>query len=84
MIDNLLYEILNELKRRDYLSSELWDVNDIAKFLRLSKSSVQSRIICRQDFPRCVIIQTTNNRGTRRWLAKEVKAWSMKHREPLH
>ena len=50
-MEKLLLEILNELKSLRSDSAELWNVDDIAHYVRLSRSSVQSRIICRKDFP---------------------------------
>lgn len=47
------------------------------------RSSVQSRIICREDFPRAVRIPTGSGLGGRRWYAKEVKYWISKNREPV-
>jgi len=78
----LLLEILNELKSLHASNAEIWNVDDIARYMRLSRSSIQSRIICRKDFPRAVRIPTDNGLGGRRWYAKEVKYWVSKNREP--
>jgi len=81
-MEKLLLQILNELKAQRAAASELWNVDDIARYIRLSRSSIQSRIICRKDFPRAVRIPTDTGLGGRRWYAAEVKYWISKNREP--
>ena len=82
-MEKLLLEILNELKSQQSERAEIWAAEDIARYLRLSRSSVQSRVICRKDFPRAVRIPTESGMGGRRWYAKEVKHWLLKNREPI-
>lgn len=82
MLTNIAQEILNELKFQNNNNDSLWDADDIARYMKLSKSTVQSRIICKSNFPRALRMPTSDNGGGRRWLAKEVKAWAMRHREP--
>jgi len=82
-LNTLLLEILNEIKSLRANNSELWNVDDIAHYVRLSRSSIQSRIICRRDFPRAIRIPTDNGLGGRRWYAKEVKYWVSRNREPI-
>ena len=82
-MEKLLLEILNELKSQTAMSGELWNVDDIARYMRLSRSSVQSRVICRRDFPRAVRIPTENGMGGRRWYKAEVHEWLSRNREPI-
>jgi predicted DNA-binding transcriptional regulator AlpA len=82
-MEKLLLEILNELRIQNSSSCELWSTEDIARYMRLSRSSVHSRVICRHDFPRAVRIPTDSGLGGRRWYSKEVKAWVVKNREPM-
>ncbi len=82
-MEKLLLEILNELKAQKAERSEVWNVDDIANYMRLSRSSIQSRVISRKDFPRALRIPTDNGMGGRRWYAKEVKEWLSRNREPL-
>lgn len=82
-VEKLLLEILNELKAQSAEQTDLWQASDIARYLRLSTSSVQSRVITRKDFPRAVVIPTDGGSGGRRWYAKEVKHWISRNREPL-
>ena len=80
---NVIQEILEELRYQGRNNDALWDANDIARYMRLSKSTVQSRIICKRNFPRALRMPTSDTgMGGRRWLAKEVKQWVMRHREP--
>ena len=82
-MEKLLLEILNELRSLHSDNAEIWTVDDIANYVRLSRSSVQSRIICRKDFPRAIRIPTDSGMGGRRWYSKEVKHWASRNREPL-
>jgi len=82
-MEKLLLEILNELRSQRAEENELWNADDIAQYLRLSRSSIQSRVICRKDFPRAVRIPTESGLGGRRWYAKEVKYWISRNREPV-
>lgn len=69
-----LIDIINNYQR----PSELWKVVDIATYLKLSVSSVQSRVICRDDFPSPIYIPsvTLNGKGGKRWYADEVIEWA--------
>ncbi|WP_241086826.1 helix-turn-helix transcriptional regulator [Candidatus Vondammii sp. HM_W22] len=83
MIKHIAQEILEELRYQGRNNDALWDADDIARYMKLSKSTVQSRIICKQNFPRALRMPTSETgMGGRRWLAKEVKQWVMRYREP--
>ena len=82
-MEKLLLEILNEIKAQTAAAGELWKTDDIARYMRLSVSSVQSRILTRKDFPRAVRIPTDEGLGGKRWYASEVKSWVKRHREPI-
>ncbi len=84
-MEKLLLEILNELRPQRAEDNELWNADDIAQYLRLSRSSIQSWVICRKDFPRprAVRIPTESGLGGRRWYAKEVEYWISRNREPV-
>ncbi|MDX2505816.1 MAG: hypothetical protein QNL62_15250 [Gammaproteobacteria bacterium] len=83
MQEKILIEILNELKKQNISNLELWTADDIARYMRLSRSSVQSRVFCRKDFPRAARIPTSGSGGDRRWYAKEIQAWLQRNRERL-
>ncbi|PCI47179.1 MAG: hypothetical protein COB49_07525 [Alphaproteobacteria bacterium] len=77
----VLSDILNELRLQNSQRSDLWDSGDIAHFFKMSKSHVYGRILCKKDFPRPVVIPTTETGGAKRWYAKEVKDWVKKFRK---
>ena len=79
----ILLVILNELITQSAANGEIWNADNIAQYMRLSISSIQSRIICRRDFPRAVRIPTTDLGGGRRWYAAEIKNWLRNNRVPL-
>lgn len=54
----------------------LWDAADIGRYLKLAKSTVQSHVICKVDFPKAIKVN-----GGRRWHPDEVKAWALSNRE---
>ena len=81
MKEKILLEILNELKSQRAVTSELWNANDIARYMRLSLSSIQSRVICQKSFPRALRIPTQNGSGGRRWYSREVKSWLRENRD---
>ena len=56
------------------LDNDLWDADDLAQYMRLSKKTVQTHIISVQGFPNPVILAT----GGKRWLAAEVKQWVLR------
>lgn len=58
------------------LSSDLWDADDIACFLRLEKKTVQNHYLGNPKFPKPVVLPT----GGKRWIASEVKAYAMNRR----
>ena len=76
-----LKELIETLKANSFSDKTLWNAEDIAVYLRLSKSSVQSRIINQAGFPRA--IRLGELRG-RRWQPKEVKEWVKRLREPAY
>jgi len=61
----------------------LWDMKAIGKYMRLSVSTVQQRVITTNGFPRAIKLPTTNNGGQRRWKPTEIKAWADRHRESM-
>ncbi len=78
--DDILIQILSELKNGN-ADRRLWSMDDIATYLSTSKSTVQTRIICKPDFPEAIRIPTEQGRTNRRWYPAEVKKWVGCHRE---
>lgn len=64
--------ILDELHKRRAMDNDLWSLDEVADYMKLSKKSLHnSKIVEEKTFPRNVILPT----GGRRWMAKEVKEW---------
>lgn len=78
----LLSDIAQLMRRQASQDDDLWTADDVAAYLKLSKSTVQQRIIGKVGFPRPVILPTAHDSsgGGKRYLAKEVKAWTLRHR----
>jgi len=57
----------------------LWDYDDIAEYTHLGKQTVQKKFVNATGFPRAVKLPS----GGRRWVAKEVKEYLKRQREPL-
>lgn len=73
----ILHSIETLMRRQ---SDDLWGAEEIASYLKLSKSSVQCRILILPNFPPPVQLPSGEKRGTKRWVAKEVIAWVLRHR----
>ena len=73
----LLNDINEKLKRLMRRDDGLWDAQDIADYLRMSKKSVQTNILPLKAFPVAILLE---NRA-RRWKAGEVRSWATRHRE---
>lgn len=69
------------LMEKQQVPDDLWTKKHIASYLDLSPATVQQRIIKRDDFPRAVIIPSTEDGGTKRWKKEEVMRWATKRRE---
>lgn len=76
--NTLLQGILDELRRSRF--DDIWTAHEIADYLKTSLGSVQARVVTHPTFPAPIRLPTTKNGGTRRWIAKEVKAWALKHK----
>lgn len=74
-IEQQLLTTLQALQRQS-IPDDLWSVEKIAMYLDLSKKSVTNHILKSEAFPAPVILPT----GGKRWVAKEVRAWALKHR----
>lgn len=76
----ILSQILDELKTGN-ADKRLWSMDDIGNYLGLSASTVQTRIVCKPDFPKAISIPTGTGHTNRRWYPNEVKDWIGRHRE---
>lgn len=60
----------------------LWNMQDVADYIGMSKDHLQRRVICRDDFPRSIRLPTpTGGKGHPRWVPAEVRKWMESHRE---
>ena len=59
----------------------LWNMDNIAEYLGVSKDLVRQRLICKNNFPKAIVLPTGGHRGShRRWVPAEVKKWVLRHR----
>jgi predicted DNA-binding transcriptional regulator AlpA len=56
------------------IEHDLWDVEAIAKYLKMAESYVGNRIVCLPDFPQAIRLPT-GKRSHPRWKAIEVIRW---------
>jgi predicted DNA-binding transcriptional regulator AlpA len=68
-LSRALQEVIGALRKSD--KDALWNTDDIANYMRLTKPSVHSHVINKKGFPAPVIIPT----GGKRWYAREIKEW---------
>ncbi|WP_343560466.1 helix-turn-helix transcriptional regulator [Kiloniella sp. b19] len=76
----ILSEILSTIKQNQSLSSELWAIEDIALFLKISPDSVSKRITKVKTFPKPIKVPTTEGTMNPRWYAQEVREWVKRHK----
>lgn len=74
--NDLLSGILSELRRQSAKDSDLWEIGEVADYLRLKKKSIYNSILKSESFPKPIILPSDG----RRWVAKEVKAWALNQR----
>jgi predicted DNA-binding transcriptional regulator AlpA len=71
-MENILAQILNELKKQSAGPARLWTTDDIAGYLSLSVASIRARVVCLPSFPNPIIIPGS----TRRWQQADVELWA--------
>jgi len=75
--------LITAMHENDLSNDTLWDMKAIGKYMRLSVSTVQQRVVTIQGFPRAIKLPTTDNGGQRRWQPAEIKAWAGRHKEAV-
>lgn len=70
----VLLSSLHEIMRKQ--ADDLWGAEEIAAYIKLSKKSVRNRFLHKPGFPAPVELPG----GCQRWVAKEVRAWALRHR----
>ncbi len=77
LIERLASEIAGRITPRVPLSIDLWDVEIIATYLKVSPRQVAERYACHPDFPRPICLPTSSgSHQIRRWKATEIIAWA--------
>ncbi len=72
---------LRQLNAKAINDDTLWDINDVASYLRVSAKHLQNNGTTeRGDFPRAIALPLTEKRPTKRWKARAVINWASKHR----
>ena len=80
--DQLLADILAELRRQRTptgLDAALWDADDVAAYLRVTRAYVLQRLAPRADWPNT--IRLSDGPKLARWRAREVIHWAQKRQE---
>jgi predicted DNA-binding transcriptional regulator AlpA len=66
----------DRLARKIPIEHELWDGEQMAEYLKVSKRQVLERYAAQPGFPRAIRLPSDNGNGQRRWKAKEIIAWA--------
>lgn len=74
--EELLKEILTHLKKLSSDGNQLWDINQVANYFDMKRSTVSAKIIAAPDFPKSISSMGTHPR----WIPDEVKKWAYRHR----
>jgi len=61
-------------------NDELWRADEIANYLKVSKKTVQNRVLNSPSFPAARLLDICGNKNPiRRWVPKEVMTWANRH-----
>lgn len=87
-IDELAEAIAGKIRPPVPLDQALWNIGDIAGYVRKSKNVVQQRMICLPGFPKPIRLPAMNpgkleGSGHPLWNAKEVIDWVQSHKERI-
>ena len=62
--------------------SELWTIEDIASFLKKSRSAVYARVVTIPDFPKAIRLPSSSGKRLHPlWKADEVYKWVTKYQK---
>ncbi len=70
-----LISVLSKPKVAD--NKTLWDAQECADYLKLTKQKFMGNVACRRTFPRPHNVGGSENRTNWRWVASEVMAWAL-------
>ncbi|KVG83230.1 hypothetical protein WJ36_10720 [Burkholderia ubonensis] len=77
-----LRRLVAALEQPKRLDETLWSTEQIAKWLDLSKATVELRVVTRKDFP-AGIRPVESKQAQRRWFASDVLEWARRNRGTL-
>lgn len=61
-------------------TDDLWRADEIANYLKVSKKTVQNRVLTSSNFPPPRLLEFAGQKKpVKRWIPKEVVAWATKH-----
>lgn len=61
------------------INDELWRADEIARYLKVSKKTVQNRVLNSDTFPSPRLLDFGNAKPVKRWVPKEVVSWATRH-----
>lgn len=80
-----LVELAKEIAKRLALyerDDALWDVEDVAKYLRVSRSTIEKEYINTRTFPKAIMLpRTRGGKSRKKWYAGQIKSWAATFQE---
>lgn len=74
---SMISGLIAESKRQRFLNDDLWSLDEIADYMKITKKHLHNKKICdAPNFPKSIPLPT----GGKRWLAKEIRKWIEKRR----
>lgn len=62
------------------ITDDLWRADEIANYLKVSKKTVQNRVLTSDSFPSPRLLEFAGQKKpVKRWIPKEVIAWATRH-----
>ncbi len=81
IIDAIALAVADRVQPRFPVAIDLWSVDEISAWLKMSTSHVQQRILPVPGFPQAIRLPYDGKKSHPRWKAAEVIAWVSKHQE---
>lgn len=82
LIDRLATELATRIRPSIPLNIDLWDIDTIAQYMKMSTTSVRERFACLPDFPAAIRLPSKmGKRAHPLYKASEVIAWTNKYQE---
>lgn len=80
--ENMEIELMEQMATRKdrIMNNELWRPEDIAGYLKMSKSNVYNKVLKAPSFPEPRQLELAGNKHPiKRWVPKEVMTWATRH-----